>query len=286
MSLECTCNCRSNPCPPMAPLHHLRTDPGAFDKIHSMTHQLPWLSETDAFPAVETAWGMQDPLPGLLAAGGKLDASSLQDAYRQGIFPWFSTGQPILWWSTDPRMVLRVADFRLHRSLRRVLQKFRKTPGCEIRIDTAFEPVMRACAQTPREGQDGTWIVESIVAAYTALHRLGKAHSVETWVNGQLVGGLYCVALGRAVFGESMFAHATDASKIALAALVGLCRHQGATQIDCQQATHHLASLGAQEMPRSQFLQEVRRQRDAPDMQWQFQSVYWDAILPPLTEAA
>lgn len=251
-----------------------------------MTHQLPWLSETDDFPPVDTAWGANDPLPGLLAAGGRLDADNLQNAYRHGIFPWFSSGQPVLWWSTDPRMVLRVEDFRLHRSLRKTLQKFRKTPGCEVRIDTAFEQVMRACAQSPREGQDGTWIVDSIVDAYTALHHKGKAHSVETWIDGKLVGGLYCVALGRAVFGESMFAHATDASKIALATLVGLCRHHGATQIDCQQATHHLATMGAQEMPRSRFLQEVVRQRDDPDMHWQFQSVYWDTILPPSTEAA
>lgn len=244
-----------------------------------MPHQLPWLSETDAFPPVHHAWGAHDPLPGLLAAGGRLDAERLQTAYTQGIFPWFSDGQPPLWWSPDPRMVLQVADFRLHPSLRKTLKKFRKTPGCEVRIDTAFEQVMRHCAQIPREGQDGTWIVDSIVAAYTDLHHQGKAHSVETWVDGQLVGGLYCVALGQAVFGESMFAHATDASKIALATLVGLCRHHGATQIDCQQATRHLASLGAREMPRSLFLQEADRQRAQPDMDWRFHSVYWDVIL-------
>lgn len=251
-----------------------------------MTHQLPWLSENDAFPPVQSAWGLDDPLPGLLAAGGRLDADNLQTAYAQGIFPWFSEGQPILWWSPNPRMVLQIAHFRLHPSLRKTLKKFRKTPGCEVRIDTAFEQVMRHCAQTPRAGQDGTWIVDSIVAAYTALHRQGKAHSVETWVDGQLVGGLYCVALGQAVFGESMFAHASDASKIALATLVGLCRHHGATQIDCQQATHHLASLGASEMPRSQFLAEVTRQRAQPDMDWRFHSVYWDAILPSSVHSA
>lgn len=251
-----------------------------------MTHQLPWLSETDAFPPVQSAWGQEDPLPGLLAAGGRLDAERLQAAYAQGIFPWFSDGQPILWWSPDPRMVLQVAHFRLHPSLRKTLKKFRQTPGCEVRIDTAFEQVMRHCAQTPREGQDGTWIVDSIVAAYTALHQQGLAHSVETWVDGQLVGGLYCVALGQAVFGESMFAHTTDASKIALAALVGLCRHHGATQIDCQQATRHLASLGASEMPRSQFLAEVARQRAQPAMDWQFHSVYWNAILPSSVASA
>lgn len=245
-----------------------------------MSHQLPWLSDTDAFPPVQSAWGLDDPLPGLLAAGGRLDATNLQNAYCQGIFPWFSDGQPVLWWSPNPRMVLKVADFKLHPSLRKTLKKFRHTPGCEVRIDTAFEQVMRHCAQMPRPGQDGTWIVDSIVAAYTALHHQGKAHSVETWVDGRLVGGLYCVALGRAVFGESMFAHTTDASKIALATLVGLCRHHGAPQIDCQQATPHLASLGASEIPRSQFLDEVARQRVRPDMDWQFHSVYWDALLP------
>lgn len=251
-----------------------------------MTHQLPWLSENDVFPPVQSAWGLDDPLPGLLAAGGRLDADNLQTAYAQGIFPWFSEGQPVLWWSPNPRMVLQVADFRLHPSLRKTLKKFRKTPGCEVRIDTAFEQVMRHCAQTVRPGQDGTWIVDRIVAAYTALHRQGKAHSVETWIDGKLVGGLYCVALGRAVFGESMFAHASDASKIALSALVGLCRHQGATQIDCQQATRHLASLGAREMPRSLFLIEVARQRMQPDMDWRFHSVYWDAILPSSVDSA
>lgn len=183
-------------------------------------------------------------------------------------------------------MVLQTAHFKLHPSLRKTLKKFRHTPGCEIRIDSAFTQVMRHCAHTPRAGQDGTWIVDDIVAAYTALHHQGKAHSVETWVDGQLVGGLYCVALGQAVFGESMFAHATDASKIALSALVGLCRHHGATQIDCQQATPHLASLGAREMPRSQFLHEVGRQRALPEMDWQFHSVYWDALLPSSVDTA
>jgi len=234
---------------------------------------------------VETAWGPNDPIPGLLAAGGTLDAAHLRIAYSQGIFPWFSEGQPVLWWSPNPRMVLQVANFRLHPSLRKTLKKFRKTPGCEVRIDTAFEQVMRHCAQTVRPGQDGTWIVDRIVAAYTALHRQGKAHSVETWIDGRLVGGLYCVALGRAVFGESMFAHATDASKIALSALVALCRHQGAAQIDCQQATQHLASLGAREMPRSQFLRTVAEQSQLPPMHWQFENVYWNELMPPSGDA-
>ena len=251
-----------------------------------MTHSLPWLQPEQEFPPIDQTWGERDPIPGLLAAGNTLDAARLRTAYSQGIFPWFSEGQPVLWWSPNPRMALHPDEFRLHRSLRKRLQKFRNDPRCEIRIDSAFATVMQHCAQTPRDGQNGTWIVQSIIDAYTELHQQGAAHSVETWIDGQLVGGLYCVALGRAVFGESMFAHASDASKIALAALVGLCRHQGATQIDCQQATRHLASLGAQEIPRSLFLIEVGRQRKQPDMDWRFHSVYWDAILSSSVDSA
>ncbi len=217
-------------------------------------------------------------MPGLLAAGGTLDAVHLKEAYRHGIFPWFSPGQPNLWWSPDPRMVLRTEDFRIHPSLRKTLRKFIRTPGCEIRFDTSFRQVMTHCAQTPREGQNGTWIVNNIVEAYCGLHEQGLAHSVETWVNDQLVGGLYCVALGHAVYGESMFAHARDASKIALAALVGLCRHHGAPQIDCQQATGHLASLGAREQARTDFLAQATIQQARPTMDWQWRSLYWDSL--------
>lgn len=239
---------------------------------------LIWLQDHEAFPCVEQAWGQDTPMPGLLAAGGCLDAISLQAAYRQGIFPWFSPGQPNLWWSPDPRMVLRVNGFKLRPSLRKTLRKFQRMPGYEVRIDTSFRQVMEHCAHTPREGQDGTWIVPSIIDAYCELHAQGLAHSVETWVKDELVGGLYCVAIGHAVYGESMFAHATDASKVALAALVGLCRHHGATQIDCQQATTHLASLGASEQPRAQFLAEAAQMQQQPAMDWTFQPSYWDAL--------
>ena len=211
-----------------------------------MPAQIPWLEPRDPFPPPSSAWGPDDPAPGLLAAGGALDVPHLRAAYAQGTFPWFSPGQPILWWAPDPRMVLPVAEFKLHRSLRRTLQAFRARPDCEVRVDTDFRSVITACATKERQGQAGTWIVPAMVEAYTELHAAGLAHSVETWVGGRLVGGLYCVALGHAVFGESMFAHATDASKIALAALVGLCRHQGVALIDCQQNTRHLASLGGQ----------------------------------------
>lgn len=244
---------------------------------------LIWLQAQDPFPPVQLAWGEDSPMPGLLAAGGTLDAAHLQAAYREGIFPWFSPGQPNLWWSPDPRMVLKTANFRLHPSLRKTLRKFIRTPGCELRIDHDFRRVMTCCAQTPRDGQNGTWIVPSIIDAYCELHAQGMAHSVETWVDGQLVGGLYCVALGQAVYGESMFAHATDASKIALAALVALCRHHGASQIDCQQATPHLASLGAMEEPRSVFLAEAKRQQMRPPMDWNWRAVYWNSLSLGLT---
>lgn len=247
-----------------------------------MHPNLPWLKPSDPFPAPCTAWGENTPAPGLLAAGGVLDTRHLQQAYRQGIFPWFSTGQPILWWAPDPRMVLPLAQFRLHRALLRTLLKFRATPGCHIRIDSAFTNVISACASIPRQGQQGTWIVPEMQAAYIELHNAGYAHSIETWIDGRLVGGLYCVGLGRAVFGESMFAHQTDASKIALAALVCLCRSQGVEWIDCQQNTRHLASLGACEMPRTDFLAHIHKACDQPSMDWQFDPLYWNALLPSL----
>ncbi|MCZ8251481.1 MAG: leucyl/phenylalanyl-tRNA--protein transferase [Hylemonella sp.] len=245
---------------------------------------LPWLEPGEDFPPVEQAWGPGSDAPGLLAAGGSLDADTLCRAYAHGIFPWFSPGQPILWWSTDPRMVLKVDAFRLHRSLRKTLQKFLITPGCEIRFDSAFEDVIKACAGSPRPGQDGTWIVPAMVQAYLALHRAGHAHSVETWVDGQLVGGLYCVSLGQAVYGESMFARASDASKIALAALVAFCRAQGITLIDCQQNTSHLATLGAREIPRVDFLRHIDAARQLPRPRWQFLPLYWQQLLKPPTE--
>lgn len=245
-----------------------------------MPATLPWLQPDDPFPAPHTAWGHDTPAPGLLAVGGALDTEHLLSAYSQGIFPWFSAGQPLLWWSPDPRMVLQPSQFRLHRSLRKTLQKFRDDPRCEIRIDHSFGAVMRACAQIPRNHQDGTWIVPDMVEAYEAFHAAGHAHSVETWIDAKLVGGLYCIGLGRAVFGESMFAHATDASKIALAALVCLCRRAGVGLIDCQQNTPHLASLGAHEIPRAQFLQHLQQARTEAAIAWQFDPLLWSELLP------
>ncbi len=241
---------------------------------------LPWLAPGDPFPNPVQAWGPGDPAPGLLAAGGSLDVITMQDAYSQGIFPWFSDGQPILWWSPDPRMVLQVAEFRLHRSLRKTLAKFQATPGCEVRFDTAFAPVVQACASAPRPGQSGTWIVKPMATAYESLHRAGLAHSVETWVEGQLCGGLYCVSLGHAVFGESMFALRPDASKIALAALVAFCRQHGMGWIDCQQNTRHLASMGAREFSRREVSRWLRQDVSQPSPHWQFDPVYWNALAP------
>lgn len=242
--------------------------------------QLPWLDPGDPLPDAALAWGDADPVPGLLAAGGSLDVASLLQAYGSGIFPWFSEGQPILWWSPDPRMVLQTADFRLHRSLRKTLAAFRASPGCEIRFDHGFETVISACSQAPRIGQSGTWILPEMVAAYGELNRAGHAHSVETWIDGRLAGGLYCVAIGRAVFGESMFTRRPDASKIALAALVAFCRHHGIAMIDCQQKTSHLASLGAREMPRQRFVSHVAHARREPGPRWRFEPVYWNELLP------
>jgi leucyl/phenylalanyl-tRNA--protein transferase len=242
-------------------------------------HPLPWLRPGEDFPSAEDAWPPASQAPGLLAAGGDLSVDSLVRAYSNGIFPWFSADDPILWWSTDPRMVLELANFRLHRSLRKTLLRFRDQPGYEVKVDSAFDQVIWACATAPRKGHPGTWIVPEMVEAYTRLHEAGFAHCVETWINGKLVGGLYCVSIGRAVFGESMFALQTDASKVALAALVALCRRQGVRLVDCQQNTAHLASLGAREMPRVDFLRLTRSALKHAPVSWNFSPLYWREIL-------
>ena len=240
---------------------------------------LPWLEPGALFPCVDTAWAEGDPAPGLLAAGSALDVTTLLQAYAQGIFPWFSEGQPILWWTPDPRMVLEVHNFRLHKSLRKTLLNFAADARCQIRFDSTFAEVIKACAAKPREGQAGTWILPEMVTAYCTLFQAGHAHSVETWIDGVLAGGLYCVNIGGAVFGESMFAHQTNASKIALAALVAFCRANNISMIDCQQNTPHLASLGATEMSRREFARQVARNVLNPAPDWHFETVYWRHIL-------
>ena len=211
---------------------------------------IPWLQSGAPFPAVETA--LRSP-NGLLAAGGDLSVPSLLAAYRLGIFPWFSEGEPILWWSPDPRMVLVPQELKVSRSLDKSLRNRRYA----IRFDSAFSAVMQGCA-APRPGQPGTWISPAMMAAYVELHRIGYAHCVETWIDGALAGGLYGIAIGRAFFGESMFTQARDASKIALVHLVRHLERAGFGLIDCQMRTPHLASLGAREVARTDFSARLR----------------------------
>ncbi|HUL92834.1 MAG TPA: leucyl/phenylalanyl-tRNA--protein transferase [Burkholderiales bacterium] len=206
---------------------------------------IPWLEKDAPFPPLRSA--LKEP-NGLLAAGGDLSPERLLEGYRRGIFPWYSEGDPILWWSPDPRMVLFPAEFRISRSLAKVLRNRRY----ETRFDSVFADVIAGCA-APREGAPGTWISDAMIDAYLKLHRLGHAHSVETWIDGGLAGGLYGVAIGRVFFGESMFSRVRDASKIALAALVAQLKAREFGLIDCQMHTHHLETLGAREIPRARF---------------------------------
>ena len=214
---------------------------------------LCWLSRSadfDAFPPVSAA--LTEP-NGLLAAGGDLAPERLLAAYRRGIFPWYQEGQPILWWSPDPRAVLWPDALKVSRSLRRSLTR----RGFEFRVDTAFDRVVEACAE-PRRYGGGTWITAEMAEAYGRLHRLGWAHSFETWAGGRLVGGLYGVAIGRVFFGESMFTRVTDASKVALVHAVAELRSRNTQLIDCQVASAHTRSLGVVDVPRREFLALIR----------------------------
>ena len=206
---------------------------------------IPWLTSDISFPSTDLA--LIEP-NGLLAVGGDLSSKRLIHAYSKGIFPWFNDDEPILWWSPDPRMVLFPAELKISRSLRKALQK----PNYQVSADCAFDQVISGCA-APRRKQRGTWINPRMMEAYIELHRMGHAHSVETWTEGKLAGGLYGVALGRAFFGESMFARTTDASKIAFVHLVKQLARWRFGIVDCQMKTAHLASLGAREIPRAQF---------------------------------
>ncbi len=223
---------------------------------------IAFLAPHQPFPPLDSALAEPD---GLLAAGGGLAPERVLDAYRRGIFPWYSEGQPVLWWSPDPRMVLFTAEFRMPRSLAKRVRQRRY----DIRLDTAFEEVIHACAG-PRAGQDGTWITDAMIGTYVALHRRGVAHSVEAWRDGELVGGLYGLALGRAFFGESMFTRESDASKVALAHLVAKLARDGVPLIDCQQQTSHLAGLGARPIRRREFAARLREliHSDAPPAPW------------------
>ena len=220
---------------------------------------IPWLESDSPFPDVSKALTVE--APGLLAAGADLSPQRLLLAYRNGIFPWFSEGQPILWWSTDPRMVLYTDRFKISASLAKTLRKVERSRleggPWDVRFDSSFESVMRACAAPRRDGP-GTWISSDIIDGYTGLHALGYAHSSEVWLDGELVGGAYGVCIGRMFYGESMFARVSDASKVALSYLVAFLRSQGVRMVDCQQETGHLASLGAAPIARSQFLEHLR----------------------------
>jgi leucyl/phenylalanyl-tRNA--protein transferase len=224
---------------------------------------IPWLGTAVAFPPLTSA--LKEP-NGLLAVGGDLSPRRLLAAYRHGIFPWYSEGDPILWWSPDPRMVLFPAELRVTRSLAKTL----RNASYEVRFDTAFDDVMRGCA-APRAGQPGTWITAEMRAAYGRLHELGYAHSAETWIDGELAGGLYGVAIGRMFFGESMFTRRRDASKIAFVHLVEHLRTADYALIDCQMHTEHLASLGARALPRREFSRRLKDlvDYDRPPRRWQ-----------------
>ena len=228
---------------------------------------IPWLESPTAFPDVARA--LKEP-SGLLCAGGNLEPATLIAAYSRGIFPWFSDDQPILWWSTDPRMVLFPDEFKYSKSLAKTV----RTQKFDVRFDTAFAEVIEGCA-APRTADGGTWIVAEMQAAYTRLHQLGVAHSVESWREGKLVGGLYGIALGRMFFGESMFARETDASKVALVALVEKLKQDGFELIDCQQETKHLARFGARPIPRRDFTHRLAKLIDSaePHSHWRTEHV-------------
>lgn len=221
--------------------------------------KLLWLSSDAPFPPVEEA--LQTP-NGLLAAGADLSLPRLIHAYSHGIFPWYAEGEPILWWSPDPRMVLACNQFAPSHSLRKLLRQIERQEHCatsriQIKVDTAFDQVLHECAKS-RNGQTGTWITPAMQQAYRAWHLAGGTHSVETWIDGKLVGGLYGISLGSIFFGESMFTHVSNASKIALAYLVRFLQRHNVAWIDCQQQTAHLASVGATPVARTHFLQHVR----------------------------
>lgn len=232
---------------------------------------IPWLDSPSEFPCTEHA--LQYP-PGLLAASLEINADWLQASYSRGIFPWYSQGEPVLWWSTSPRAVLYTSEFKLHRSLAKVVKKSANNPDNRILLNSSFEAVMRACA-APRPGQDGTWITEDVIAAYLDLHRRGFAHSVEHWDKGRLVGGLYCVAIGRMIYGESMFSTQTDASKVAFAHFVYWLKAQNVHIIDCQQATGHLMSMGARTVSRSVFEADMADAILQPALNWEPHELTW-----------
>jgi leucyl/phenylalanyl-tRNA--protein transferase len=230
---------------------------------------LPCLDNGEPFPPACQA--LKEP-DGLLAFGGNLSTSRLLQAYRLGIFPWYSADQPVLWWSPSARMVLQCDAFRISPSLGKLLKRVARNErqhdaAIRVTTDTCFEAVMRACA-APRGEQAGTWITDEMIAAYTELHRQGYAHSIETWQDGRLAGGLYGIGIGRMFYGESMFSTSSNTSKIALAWLVRFLKANQVPWIDCQQDTPHLASMGARPQPRAAFLRHVSEAVNQPALPW------------------
>ena len=220
--------------------------------------QIAWLGPNDPFPNPLLEADPDPSVPGLIAVSERIYPGQLARAYQQGIFPWYSDNQPILWWSPDPRMVLKPSAFKCSESLQKNIRLFCQNTQSQILVDADFGAVIRSCATSTRKDQDGTWITHEIIDAYTALHEAGNAHSIAVIEDGQLTGGLYCVAFGGMVFGESMFSRKTNASKIALAALSAWCLINEVQMIDCQQETAHLLSLGATPISRQVFLEQLQ----------------------------
>ena len=204
---------------------------------------------------------------GIVAWGGDLTPSRLIRAYQQGIFPWYGKGEPIIWWSTNPRLIMELDDFKLSRSLKKSIKKF------TYKFDSNFSEVIRNCSTTPRPNQDGTWIQNDVIEAYTELHGMGVVHSVESYLDGKLVGGLYGVVVGRVFCGESMFSHVSDASKAAYAVLIKHLKKWGYDFIDCQVPTEHLKSLGAKEVTRDYFLERLNKSNfETVQHRWEIQN--------------
>lgn len=230
----------------------------------------PWILDDEPLPSPKNAPSNDPNIPsGLIALTESISTQRLIEAYRQGIFPWYSRPGPVMWWCTSPRMVLETSKFKVSQSLKKTIRAVLLNPSWEIRVDCAFKEVIQACANSPRNGEVGdTWITPAIIEYYGELHQMGLAHSVETWYDGQLVGGLYGVNLGKMLYGESMFTRVNNASKLALAALCAWCVQVGIRYIDCQQETSHLASLGASPLPQDYFLNWLESQIDLPAPLW------------------
>ncbi|ANI99368.1 leucyl/phenylalanyl-tRNA--protein transferase [Polynucleobacter wuianus] len=234
--------------------------------------QITWLGPHDVFPNPLLCADPDSSVPGLIVVSERIYPGQLLQAYRLGIFPWYSDKQPVLWWSPDPRMVLKPNHFKCSESLRKNIRHFCQDTQSQLLVDQNFGEVIRACATSSRKDQDGTWITHEIMDAYTTIHEQGHAHSIALAENGELIGGLYCVALGGMVFGESMFSRKPNASKMALAALSAWCIQNEVVMIDCQQETAHLSSLGAAPISRTEFLHQLQTSLNQSNIEkpWNF----------------